>query len=54
MNRDMQAVKIPTGASTWYKEAQDRKGWYVAYSEGAIEHSVARLLSEKIHRVNKD
>ena len=31
-------VKIPTGASTWYREAQDRKRWYAAYSEGAREH----------------
>ena len=38
MKKDMQAVKIPTGAGTWYEEAQDRKAWHEAYSEGAIEH----------------
>ena len=38
VKKDMQAVKIPTGAGTWYEEAQDRKAWHAAYSEGAIEH----------------
>ena len=37
-------MKIPTGASTWYKEAQDRKGWCAAYSKGAIEHNSSAVM----------
>ena len=33
MKRDMKDVGIDVG--TWYERAQDRKEWYVAYSEGA-------------------
>ena len=36
MKRDMKDVGI--GAGVWYEKVQDRREWYEAYSEGAVQH----------------